>query len=310
MAALLVEQSGSNLYNNNDVERARAQAIRAKELLGAGPAGALETARLYADALRAEGDSHLWNDEFPQARALHSNAEGFIAGLPAAFQADAALRSIRAGNLRLLGEAQHKLQEAEPARRALDQAVEINRALVSEQPDDPLLRRRLTTSLRYRAIVHRSNDRSELARASIEESRAEAERLRARDPNDAGALQLVAVVAEVQAQILADLRRFPEAYAVGGQVRALHLALVEKAGGAAGATRSMAAARRTDGGNHYNGGDYAGACRIWRETLDLYAGLERRGQLTDMDRNNAVRELSDYVQRTCNPPRAGLGPSI
>jgi len=29
-----------------------------------------------------------------------------------------------------------------------------------------------------------------------------------------------------------------------------------------------------------------------------------------MDRNNAVRELSDYVQRTCNPPRAGLGPSI
>ncbi len=310
MAALLVEQSGSNLYNNNDVERARAQAIRAKELMAAGAAGDLEAARLYADALRAEGDTHNWDDAFPQARELHNAAESFIAGLPAPFQADPQMRSIRAGNLRLLGEAHHKLQEVEPARRTLDQAVEINRALVAEQPDDPLIRRRLATSLRYRAIVHRSNDRNELARQSIEESRAEAERLRARDPNDAGALQLVALVAEVQAQILADLRRFPESYAVGEQVRAMHVSLVEKAGGAAGAARSMAAARRTDGGNHYNGGDYAGACRIWRETLDLYAGLDRRGQLTDTDRGNAVRELTDYVQRTCNPPRAALGPSI
>jgi eukaryotic-like serine/threonine-protein kinase len=310
MAALLVERSGASLYNNNEVEEARGQARRARSLVETRRIEDVATARLYADSLRAEGDTFLWNDEFTEARRLLAAAEQFVAGLPPAFQQDAELRSVRAGTLRLLGEAHHKLQEPEPARRALDQAVDINRALLAAQPDDPLRRRRLVTSLRYRAIVHRTNGRDELARASIEEARAEADRLRARDPDDAGALQLVAVVAEVQAQILTDLRRFPEAYAVGDQVRDVHLELVRRAENAPGAVRSMAAARRTAAGNHYNGGDYPGACRIWRETLDLYAGLARRGALTDTDRTNAMRETADYISRACSPPRAGLGPQI
>lgn len=310
MAALLIEQSAVNLYNNNEVGRARAQAQRAQALLRPNPASSLETARLHADAVRAEGDSILWAEDYAGARRSHLAAETFIAGLPAAMQRDLQMMSIRAGNLRLLGAAHHMLEQAAEARAVLDRAVAINQAVLRAQPDDPLFRRRVVTSLRYRAIVHRTNDRDELARESIEEARAEAQRMRERDPNDVGAMQLFTVVSEVQAQILADLGRFPESYATGEEGLAAHRRMVALAGDAPGALRSMVQAMRTHAGNHYNGRDYAGACGIWRKMLEIFAGLERRGALTDTDRNNAMSETRDYLRRACDPPRAGLGRSI
>ena len=310
MAALLVEQSGTNLYNNNATELARAQARKARALLANAPAVDLESARLTADAIRAEGDTFLWSEEYGGARRLHLAGESFIAGLPDGFQRDPRLMSIRAANLRLLGEAHHKLHETEKARAVLDRAVAINRAVLQSQPDDPQLRRRLVTSLRYRAIVHRTNERDELARQSIEEARAEALRLRDRDPNDVGAMQLFTVVSEVHAQILADLGRFPESWRIGEEARGAYRAMVERAGNAPGALRSMAQALRTDGTNHYNGGDYAGACRLWRQSHAIFAGLQRRGVLTDSDRDNAMTELGDYVARTCTPPRQARGASL
>ena len=36
----------------------------------------------------------------------------------------------------------------------------------------------------------------------------------------------------------------------------------------------MAVALRTRGGDHYNGGDYAGACRILAEVLGIFVALQ------------------------------------
>ena len=310
LAALRIEQSAVNLYNNNEVDRARAQARQARELVQPAPAARLETARLNADAIRAEGDTYLWAEDYRRAGALFVAAEAFIAGLPAAMQRDPLMQSIRAGNLRYLGEAHHNLGETDPARRALDQAVALNQAVLATQPDDPLFRRRVVTSLRYRAIVHRTNRRNELARQSIEQARAEALRLRDRDPSDVGSLQLFAVVSEVHMQTLSDLGRHAEAYRIGDEIRAAYRIMVDRAGNAPGQLRSMAMALRSEAEAHYNGGDHAGACRTWSEVMDILSGLERRSALTDFDRNNARTQTRDFLRRACNPPRAGLGPSI
>lgn len=309
-ASLLVEQSATSLYNSNDTEAARTQAREAQALLRPDAGADPEAARLYILAVQSEGDSQLWIDDFAGARTTHLKGESFFRGLPPALQRHHRVLGARSANLRLLGEAHHKLQETEPARKALDEAVAINRALVAAQPDDPALWRKLVVSLRYRAIVHRTNERDELARASIEEASSGARMLHDRDPNDAGALQLFTLVSEVQGQILADLGRFPESYAIGEEGLAAHRRLVALAGNAPGARRTLAQARRTDGGNHYNGGDYAGACRIWAEALAIFEDLERRGELSESDRKNALAEMRDYSRRTCNPPRAGLGPSL
>jgi len=310
LAALRIEQSAVNLYNNNEVDRARAQARQARVLVQPNPAASLETARLNADALRAEGDTWLWAEDYRRARTLFLAAEAFIAGLPAAMQGDAMMQSIRAGNLRYLGEAHHNLRETEPARHALDQAVALNQAILARQPDDPLFRRRVVTSLRYRAIVHRSNDRDELARQSIEQARAEAIRLRDRDPSDVGSLQLFAVVSEVHMQTLADLGRYAEAYPIADEIRAAYRIMVDRAGNAPGQLRSMAMALRSEAETRYNGGDYPGACRTWAEVVSILAGLEQRGALTDTDRNNAQTQTRDFIRRACDPPRAGLGPRV
>jgi hypothetical protein len=86
--------------------------------------------------------------------------------------------------------------------------------------------------------------------------------------------------------------------------------MVALAGDAPGALRSMVQAMRTHAGNHYNGQDYAGACRVWSEMMGIFAGLEQRGALTDADRGKAMTETRDYLRRACDPPRAGLGPSL
>jgi hypothetical protein len=72
----------------------------------------------------------------------------------------------------------------------------------------------------------------------------------------------------------------------------------------------MAMALRSEAKVHYNGGDYAGACGTWREVMAILEGLERRGALTDTDRNNAVTQTRDYLRRGCAPPHAGLGPRL
>lgn len=310
LAALRIEQSAVNLYNNNEVDRARDQAREARRLIQPDAAGAIETARLQADALRAEGDTWLWAEDLPRARATFLAAERFIAALPPAMQSDPMMQSIRAGNLRYLGEAYHNLRETEPARQALDRAVALNQTVLATQPDDPLFRRRVVTSLRYRAIVHRANQRNELARQSIEQARTEAMRLRDRDPNDVGSLQLFAVVSEVYMQTLADLGRHADAYRIADEIRAAYRIMVERAGNAPGQLRSMAMALRSEAEIRYNGGDYSGACHTWREVAEMLSALERRGALTDFDRHNAQTQTRDFLRRACGPPRAGLGPRI
>ena len=137
-----------------------------------------------------------------------------------------------------------------------------------------------------------------------------AERLRARSPDDAGALHIVAIIGEVHAQVLGDLGRFAESFAAGERVTAAHRQLVALAGDAPGARRSMGVALRTRGGNHYNGGDYAGACRIWFEALAMFTQLDREGQLTATDRSNGVPELKKLTASSCNPSRAGAGAEV
>ena len=166
-------QSTVSLYNNNAVDVALTQAQKARALLGTGPVVSPEAAYLRADAIRAEGDTFLWTEDYARARGLHLETDRFIAGLPVVMQRDAHMMSLTAGNLRLLGEAHHKLKQPVKARAVLDRVVVINQAVLATQPDDPLFRRRVVVSLRYRAIVHHTNERDELARESIEAARVE-----------------------------------------------------------------------------------------------------------------------------------------
>lgn len=309
-AALLNEQSGTNLYNNGEIDLARAQARKAQAILE--PLTLKGDARrnaMYITALHAEGDTYEWDDNYEKARPVHERAEAFAASLPPAEQASKAVMSARSVNLRLLGEAYHKLKMPDRARAVLDRNLAINRALVRAEPDDPALIRKLVNSLRYAAVVHRTNARDPEAREAITEAVAQARILAGRDPRDGGSLHLLAIVQEVQAQILTDLGRFSDSYRVGEDVLAAYRRLIQLTENADGARRSMAAAMRTMGGNHYNGGDYAGACALWRGAMSIYADLDKAGTLAGIDRNGGMAEMIDYIARSCDngDPRPGLG---
>lgn len=297
-------------YNDNDPAAGRELARRVIALLGDAPEREGETAYLYARALQAVGDSYGWEDDYVAARDAHLRAENFIGELPEQMRDSDRIRNVRSANLRLLAEAHHKIGEAVAARQALDRAVEINRALVNEDPASPALIRKLAVSLWYSAVVHRTNGRDREARAAIEEAVALARQLRDRDPADAGAVRLYGVVGEVYAQTLADARAYRASFAMNEEVANAYRQLIVLADGAPGARRGLAMVLRTGGGNYYTGGAYERACNAWREAKTILETLEREGSLSPTDRNNSLAEMRDYVRRSCEggPPRAGLGP--
>lgn len=310
-AALLLEQAGSNLYTNNAIALARQQALAAQGLLRGIASADADAAATYALAVQAEGDSFGWDDDYAAALPIFQRAESFIAGLPAGLADGRRVLSVRSSNLRLLAEASHKLKREEAAVAAIERAVAINRLLNKRIPDDPVLVRKLVSSLWYRAVVLRTLGRDAAARASIEEAVTLARGAMNRDSTDAGATQLFSVVAEVHAQVLADLGQYAESNKVGEELTAVHRRNIRLSGGAAGTIRSMTTALATRGANYYNGGYYAEACTVWREGLANFAMLERSGKMTETDRRNGYPEMRSRVAKACdNGPRAGLGPRL
>lgn len=308
--ALRIEQAAQNIYNKNEVDLARRQAVEAIEAVRSFATQDVDAARIYASALYAEGDSYGWNDDYAGALPYHQQAEAFIAALPEAFQREREILMVRSANVRLLGESNHRQGNVEAARLALDRAVEINRSLLAANLDNPSLIRKLSQSLWYRAVVHRTNGRDQEARASIDEAVALANRLRERDPDDAGGIQMFAITGEVQAQVLTDLGRAADGRRVGEQVIDAHRRLVELADNAAGARRSMAQALRTRGGNAYNAGQYSLACQDWVEARDMFRQLDTEGVLSEFDRNGAYAEMIRFIAAACDPPRRGLGDEV
>jgi serine/threonine-protein kinase len=299
-AVMRLEQAGQSLYNSNDAAAARKQALAAEKAIVPFASKTADTANSYALAVQTQADSHGWNDEWQPALAQHLRAEKFVASLSPALQGDTAVMTARSSNMRLMGEAFHKLHREPEAEAALAKAVAINRALYARTPGDPKILRKLTTSLWYSAVVHRSAERDAQALEAIEEAMGLARQLGARDPGDAGGTQIFALVGEVLAQVRADAGDKARSYAVNDEVIAAHRALVRLAGNSPGARRSMATALATRGGNAFNLGDIATACTSWQETRAIYADLDRRRELSATDRNNGLPEVNGFIADYCN----------
>ncbi|HRK63972.1 MAG TPA: serine/threonine-protein kinase, partial [Terricaulis sp.] len=306
MAQVVLDQAGANIYNNNKIGMALEQAQRAQAIIEPFSQQDADSARIYAVAIQAEGDTYGWNDDYPGSIPHFQRALAFLDALPEETRNEIALMRVRGALLRLLGEAYHNTDQPVLARETLDAAVTNNRNVMERTPNNPNSLRSYAIANWYRAVVHRTNDRVPEARVSIEEAHRTAQTMRARDPNDVGAVRLVAITGEVYAQVLGDLRRFPESYRLSDEVIAAHRQLVEQSSGSQGARRSLAAALATTGGNYYNGGQYARACQFWRETHEIYSSFERAGTISEYDRTHGLAEMREFLRDACNPPRAGL----
>jgi eukaryotic-like serine/threonine-protein kinase len=309
-AALLTKKASIDLYNNNDVTGARAGALRARDLISNIATRDVETARIYAASLQIVADTWGWSDDWARAKAGHLDAERFAASLPDAMQHDPKIMMVRSGNLRLLGEAHHRLKENSDARVILDRAVAINDTLLAIDPSDPITRRKVATSNWFRAVVHRTNKRDALAVQSIERAVSAATALRDFDRDDAASAELWLVTSEVQAQIFMDLGRRRDAYDVHQELVTEYRRLVLLSGKAAGMRRKFSTALETIGGNYYNGGDYLLACQAWAESRALLTWLEANKSMSDYDRRNLLPRVTELIAKSCNPPRQGLGPKL
>jgi tRNA A-37 threonylcarbamoyl transferase component Bud32 len=298
-AQLRIRQAGTNIYNNGAFALARAQAEEAARATAPFARRNREAARIHAVALQAIGDTYGWSDETEQSRDAFLAAIAFIESLPQPLRTDPDVRGAESAILRLLGEAHHLLDESDAARQVLARATVINRDLVRIAPGDPQNRRKLSISLWYSAVVDRATGRTAEARRAIAESLEVARAIVADDPNDRGGLGMIATAGEVAAQLAADARDGPASRAHGEEVLAVHDQLVALAGDAPGAMRARASAQRTLAGNHERLGERAAACAMWRRALASYEEIDRRGALSDYDRNNPLPEGRAFIATNC-----------
>lgn len=297
-ATLRLEQAGQALYNDNDTKTGRATAAQARNATAPFARKTPEAAALHATALQTLADADGWDNDDKTSIINHKAAETFITSLPPALQSHERVLAARSGNLRLLGEAQHRLKTGE-ATASLAQAVTINRQLLALAPENPVRLRKLATSLWYSGVIARGTDQPAQAEAFLTEGIGLARRMVARDPADAGGHQLVALIGEILAQLRADRGDRAGNTTAAAEMIAAHQKLVSLAAGAAGARRSMAASLRTQAGSRYNLGDIPGACTLWRQTLALYDALDAEKSLSSMDRQNGQPETRGYIKGIC-----------
>jgi serine/threonine-protein kinase len=298
-AQLRIRQAGTNIYNNGAFALARAQAEEAARATAPFARRNREAARIHAVALQAIGDTHGWSDEIEESRDAFLAAIAFIESLPQPLRSDPDVRGAESAILRLLGEAHHLLGESDAARAVLARATAINRDLVRIAPGDPQNRRKLSISLWYSAVVDRSTGRRAEARRAIGESLEVARAIVADDPQDRGGLGMIATAGEVAAQLAADVGDRPAAGAHAAEVLTVHDRLVALAGDAPGAVRARASAMRSLAGNHDRLGERLAACAMWRRALASYEELDRRGALSDYDRNNPLAEGLGFLSTNC-----------
>ena len=304
-AHLLLQRSAADLYNNNEPAKGRAHAIAVRKLVRPWATREEEPAWIYLTASQAIGDSYGWEDRYAAGLPHHLATERLATSLPPKLATSRRVMMVRSANLRLTGEAWHALKREPEAEAANAAAVAVNRTLLRRYPDDPEIQRKLAISLWYQAVVLRSNGKSDAAVAAIGEATKVADAILARAPRDDAALTLFTTVGEVRAQLLADVGRYRESYATTEALVRAFETRETIAGNVPGVLRSKAQILRSGGSNHHNGGDYPGACRLWREAMAIWAGLDRGGKLTDLDRNGGVKELRGFLAQGCEdgPPR-------
>lgn len=305
LADLRIEQSGVNLYNNSEIALARRQAIETQKLLEPYARKDADAARIYATAIQAEGDSWGWDADYAKSLEPFQRAEVFIDSLSPTLRNHTGVMKAQSAILRLHAEALQELDKPAEALVPMNRAVAINEELVRREPSPEVLRK-LAISLWYRAVVLKALKRPADAYASADRAVAISRDLRAKDPADRGAANVFAIAGEVRAQVLGELNRLPEAYAMVEEVLAAHRQTVERSGNAPGARRTLGEALRSAGVVYYNAGAYPRACAAWAEGLSVYRSLEREGKVTGHDRTATLAEIKAANAAACNPPRRGI----
>ena len=300
-ADVLTRQAIDEMYNNGRIDHGRKLADMALAVISPLAAKDPEAAGTFIKAMTARGDADGWNNEFVKASKFYERAESFAAQLPANFITTQTMAA-RAHNFRLLAESYHNSNRELQARKALDHAISLDEQMYKADPLNPRKARGLIVALWYSAVLDRTAQRPKQARREIERAMQLVSGLQERNPGDADMIKLYSTVAEVDAQLLADRGDYMASYALTDKIVELNRKKVEISENVSGARRSLAEVLRTGGTNHHNGGDYAGACRLWKEAYEIWQALDTKGELSDWDKDS-IKEMRQLLEKGCDPPR-------
>jgi tetratricopeptide (TPR) repeat protein len=237
-----------------------------------------------------------WDEHYAEELALADDTHAWLRSLPAAdegrlWHVVAAAEAYAAQN-----EAYYYLGRKE---KALDVAEVADRMLASAAPrfpnDAALLGERLFSG--YNVITSREALRRREGLLDLSLRLAEvAKQVRALEPNDRVTVRRARLADELAAQYLALAGRRGEAIAIQSRLVSegwrRHLASPSNAR----VIRDYATDAKILGEIHWEGGDHAPACGLWRKALPMLLALEKRGHLNDWDKTNLLAGLRRDVE--------------
>lgn len=293
---LLSVRSGERLYGDGDSAIARQEARQSRALLEGLPrldaraAGALAGTYLY------EGDSWGWDNDIPAAGRVYEQGIHLVAAMPEALRSSEAVRMALSGLLRQSGAVYRHTGQPDRAIVRLQEAVALNRQLVSASGGSPAADRKLLTSLWALADIYFVTGRLDPALKAITEAQAIARANARAGGGDSGARESIALTGLVLAQVESARGMHPRAVAAATEAIAIRRELVDKGGDNKGARLTLAVGLKDAAPVFRAAKDTVRACASLAEAaaiMDVYARAET---LSDYDRQNNLEPVRTALE--------------
>lgn len=239
-----------------------------------------------------------WQSRYRESSALARRALTWLEAHPAA-DIEGRLRLARAWDL--LAESNYFAGPETTAEAPYRKALGVVEALAREHPEDPVVMRELVrarwalgTTL---AAIHKADESLAVLRLDV----ADAERMVARDSADENAKRMLRLAKTGYAQALGLARRFPEAIAAMREQVADRREILRRNPDSVEALRDLSVAIGMLGETEGDAGRSADACATYDEEIALLGELRRRGRLTGLDQEHALRTVMERRGALCSP---------
>ncbi len=277
----------------NRAMAAAGAAIDKARRLGA-PAAALSDATI--DWRLQQANLRNWQARFSEGVAFAREALAAVAAAPRQDQ-KTRLREARAWDL--VAEGTYYGGDEAGSEPAYRREVAVMEDVARLAPSDPVVRRALATARWALGTTLVTVGKFSQALPVLDAATADSERLIAFDAADQDARRTMRLMKFAKAQALAGLRRFDEAIALLSQQVAERLAIWRRAEDRMEAARDYAVAVVALADVQALAGRKTAACASYDQARAAFDDIRRKGRLTGLDQDHAIRLLDEHSGQVC-----------
>lgn len=247
-----------------------------------------------------QADAHRYLDQHALAAALQADEERRLYTLPDALRAEMAFEFQTGRAALTLGDSLYYLERKDEALQAYQRGTQRFQAGLARTPTNHRLLLGALSGHWYISSVLAELNQPKAALVPSDEAMRIAQQMLALDAENLEAQRMLNGVRNDRAIVLAKLGRHDEAIALIEESMPAKEARAARAPDDSERARDIAVPLRLLASHYKDKGDVAGACRVLRRAIQVWAEIEKRWGVSDFDRRNDVTEVRKQAAGCAN----------